>query len=76
MSVLNRILLPATVFAVFLLALFHRQELVGRFLENASFLTRNLVEYGVQIGVWLSAAFLANRLIGMVFWDGFIGRLS
>jgi len=76
MSVLDRILLPATVFAVFLLALFNRQELVGRFLENASFLTRNLVEYGVQIGVWLSAAFLANRLICMLFWDGFIGRLS
>tara|TARA_B100000459_G_scaffold141849_1_gene101992 strand:- start:469 stop:1950 length:1482 start_codon:yes stop_codon:yes gene_type:complete len=64
------------VFAVFLLALFNRQELVDRFLENANFLTRNFVEYGVQIGVWLSAAFLMNRMIGVLFWDGFIGRLS
>ena len=76
MSVLTRIWLPATVFAVFLLALFNRQELVDRFLENANFLTRNFVEYGVQIGVWLSAAFLINRLVGVLFWDGFIGRLS
>ena len=76
MSVLTRIWLPAAVFAAFLLALFNRQELVDRFLENASFLTRNLVEYGVQIGVWLSAAFLMNRLVGVLFWDGFIGRLS
>ena len=76
MSVLTRIWLPATVFAVFLLALFNRQELVDRFLENANFLTRNFVEYGVQIGVWLSAAFLMNRLVGVLFWDGFIGRLS
>jgi len=76
MSVLTRIWLPAAVFAVFLLALFHRQELVDRFLENASFLTRNFVVYGVQIGVWLSAAFLVNRLVGVLFWDGFIGRLS
>ena len=76
MSVLTRIWLPATVFAVFLLALFNRQELVDRFLENANFLTRNFVEYGVQIGVWLSAAFLMNRMIGVLFWDGFIGRLS
>ena len=68
--------MPATVFAVFLLALFNRQELVDRFLENANFLTRNFVEYGVQIGVWLSAAFLINRLVGVLFWDGFIGRLS
>jgi small-conductance mechanosensitive channel/CRP-like cAMP-binding protein len=64
------------VFAVFLLALFNRQELVDRFLENANFLTRNFVEYGVQIGVWLSAAFLMNRMIGVLFWDGFIRRLS
>ena len=76
MSVLTRIWLPATVFAVFLLALFNRQELVDRFLENANFLTRNFVEYGVQIGVWLSAAFLMNRMIGVLFWDGFIRRLS
>ena len=76
MSILTRIWLPATVFAVFLLALFNRQELVDRFLENANFLTRNFVEYGVQIGVWLSAAFLINRLVGVLFWDGFIGRLS
>ena len=76
MSVLTRIWLPAAVFAVFLLALFNRQELVDRFLENANFLTRNFVVYGVQIGVWLSAAFLVNRLIGVLFWDGFIGRLS
>ena len=76
MSVLTRIWLPATVFAVFLLALFNRQELVDRFLENANFLTRNFVEYGVQIGVWLSAAFLINRLVGVLFWDGFIGRRS
>ena len=76
MSILTRIWLPATGFAVFLLALFNRQELVDRFLENANFLTRNFVEYGVQIGVWLSAAFLMNRMIGVLFWDGFIRRLS
>ena len=34
MNLLARIWLPAAVFAVFLLALFNRQELVDRFLEN------------------------------------------
>ncbi len=76
MSILARIWLPAAVFAVFLLALFNRQELVDRFLENANFLARNLFVYGVQIGVWLSAAFLINRLLAMLFWDGFIGGIS
>ena len=76
MNLLTRIWLPATVFAVFLLALFNRQELVEQLLVNASFLTRNLVTYGVQIGVWLSAAFLLNRLLAVFFWDGFIGGIS
>jgi small-conductance mechanosensitive channel len=61
---------------VFLLALFNRQELVDRFLENANFLARNLFVYGVQIGVWLSAAYLLNRLLAVFFWDGFIGGIS
>jgi small-conductance mechanosensitive channel/CRP-like cAMP-binding protein len=76
MNLLTRIWLPAAVFAVFLLALFNRQELVEQLLVNASFLTRNLVTYGVQIGVWLSAAFLLNRLLAMFFWDAFIGGIS
>ena len=76
MNLLTRIWLPAAVFAVFLLALFHRQEMVEQLLANASFLTRNLVTYGVQIGVWLSAAFLLNRLLAVFFWDGFIGGIS
>ena len=76
MNVLTRIWLPAAVFAVFLLALFNRQELVDRFLENANFLARNLFVYGVQIGVWLSAAYLLNRLLAVFFWDSFIGGIS
>ena len=76
MNLLARIWLPAAVFAVFLLALFNRQELVEQLLVNASFITRNIVTYGVQIGVWLSAAFLLNRLLAVFFWDGFIGGIS
>jgi small-conductance mechanosensitive channel/CRP-like cAMP-binding protein len=76
MKSIGRILLPATVFAVFFLALLNRQELVDQFLVNADFLTRNLFTHGVQIGVWLSAAFLLNRLTAVFFWDGFIARIS
>ncbi len=32
--------------------------------------------HGVQIGAWVSAAFLVNRLLTVFFWDGFIGALS
>lgn len=76
MKLIGRIFLPTTVFVVFLLALLNRQELVDQFLVNADFLTRNLFTYGVQVGVWLSAAFLLNRIISVFFWDGFIARIS
>jgi len=32
--------------------------------------------YGVQIGAWVSSAFLVNRLISVFFWDGLIGGIS
>ena len=76
MKSIGRIWLPAAVFVAFLLGLLNRQELVDQFLVNANFLTRNLFTYGVQIGVWLSAAFLLNRILAVFFWDGFIGRIS
>ena len=76
MKLIARIWLPTTVFMAFLLALLNRQELVDQFLVNANFLTRNLFTYGVQVGVWLSAAFLLNRIVAVFFWDGFIGRIS
>ena len=76
MKSVGRIWLPATVFAALLLVLLKQQELVDQFLANANFLTRNLFTYGVQIGVWLSAAFLLNRILAVFFWDGFIGQIS
>ena len=76
MKSVGRIWLPATVFVALLLVLLKQQELVDQFLANANFLTRNLFTYGVQIGVWLSAAFLLNRILAVFFWDGFIGRIS
>ena len=67
MKSIGRIWLPAAVFVAFLLGLLNRQELVDQFLVNANFLTRNLFTYGVQIGVWLSAAFLLNRILAVFF---------
>ena len=76
MNLIARIWLPALVFVTFLIALLNRADLYERFLVNGRFVTEGLFTYGVQIGAWISAAFLANRLITVFFWDGFIGALS
>jgi|TARA_B110000495_G_scaffold89078_1_gene76823 small-conductance mechanosensitive channel/CRP-like cAMP-binding protein len=76
MNFVSRIWLPLAVFVAFLLALLNREELYDQFVDNGRFVTEGLFTHGVQIGAWISAAFLANRLITIFFWDGFIGALS
>ena len=76
MNFVSRIWLPSAVFVAFLLALLNREDLYDQFVDNGRFVTEGLFTHGVQIGAWISAAFLANRLITIFFWDGFIGALS
>ncbi len=76
MKLIGRIWLPAAVFVAFLLALLNRGELYEGFIANGRFVSEGMFIYGVQMGAWLSSAFLANRLITVFFWDGFIGGIS
>ena len=56
-------LVPFLVFLAFLSALFSSDLLVRELGTNLSVVAQNTFIYGVQIGVWLSAALLLNRLI-------------
>ncbi len=76
MNFVSRIWLPVAVFVAFLLALLNRDGLYENFVANGRFVSEGLFTHGVQIGAWISAAFLVNRLITVFFWDGFIGALS
>ncbi|MBT4225143.1 MAG: mechanosensitive ion channel, partial [Opitutae bacterium] len=76
MKKLARLWFPLLVFLAFLSALFSSDLLVKQLGENVSLVARNTFIYGVQIGVWLSAALLLNRIIELVFWDGFVGTVS
>ena len=75
-KLIGRIWLPAAVFVAFLLALLNRVELYEGFIANGRFVSERVFIYGVQIGAWVSSAFLVNRLTTVFFWDGFIGGLS
>ncbi len=76
MNFVSRIWLPVAVFVAFLLALLNRDGLYENFVANGRFVSEGLFTHGVQIGAWVSAAFLVNRLLTVFFWDGFIGALS
>ena len=66
---LGRMWFPFLVFIAFLAALLSHEELVLRFLGNASIVARNTFVYGVQIGLWISAAFLVQRGVTVFFWE-------
>jgi small-conductance mechanosensitive channel/CRP-like cAMP-binding protein len=35
---------------------------------------RHIIIYAIEVGLWLSAAFLLNRLLSVFFWDGLVSR--
>ena len=61
---------------LFLLFLLSKDELITKFIGHASSVLVAFVTYGSQIGLWLSAAFLVQRVITIFFWDGLIAGIS
>ncbi len=76
MKIIGRIWVPAGVFVAFLMTLLNHGDIYGVFIENGRFVSQSVFFYGIQIGAWVSCAFLFNRLITVFFWDGFIGGIS
>ena len=72
----KRLLVPIFIFCFFLLFLLSKDELITKFIGHASSVLVGFVTYGSQIGLWLSAAFLVQRVITIFFWDGLIAGIS
>lgn len=73
---LTKFWIPLSAFFLFLISIVSKEELLTRFLGNASLVVRQVVEYGSQIGLWLSTAFLVQRMITVFIWDGLITGIS
>ena len=71
-----RMWFPLFVFSIFMILLVGKDELYARFLANFSGVGKLIFEYGSQIGVWLSGAFLAQRFFTVFVWDGVIAGIS
>ena len=67
---------PVFLFFFFLFFLLSKDELIEKFLGNASSLVEIGFSYGSQIGMWLSGAFLFQRVVTVFFWDGLIAGIS
>ena len=75
-KILHRLWFPVVVFSIFMILLIGKDQLYDRFLANFSGVGRIIFEYGSQIGVWLSGAFLAQRFVSVFVWDGVIAKIS
>ena len=73
---LLRMWFPFVIFSIFMILLIGKDELYDRFLANFSGVGRVIFEYGSQIGVWLSGAFLVQRFVTVFVWDGVIAGIS
>ena len=65
----GRLWIPLSVFLFFLVSIFSKEELLERFLGNASIIVHQVVLYGTQIGLWMSSAFLIQRMVTVFVWD-------
>jgi len=72
----GRLWIPLSVFLFFLVSIFSKEELLERFLGNASLVVHQVVLYGTQIGLWMSSAFLIQRMVTVFVWDGLISGIS
>ena len=73
---LVKIWFPLFLFALFMVMVVGKEELYDRFLSNFSDVGRIIFDYGSQIGVWISGAFLVQRFFTVFVWDGVIAGIS
>ncbi len=66
---LRELWLPVLLVSLFITASFYKQDLLVRFSTTTAAELKDIFPYAVGIGIWLSLAYLVNRLLGFAFWD-------
>jgi small-conductance mechanosensitive channel/CRP-like cAMP-binding protein len=72
---IQRIWMPAALFAVFLTLALFSDNLLGEIGSSALAHTRRLFIYAVQIGIWLTGAAVIVQLANLLLWDRLVARL-
>lgn len=71
---LRRLAVPLLVFAGLALVASRQEDLLERFGSAALVQAQIVFSYTLQIGIFLSAAYLVNRLLDVFLWEGFVQR--
>jgi small-conductance mechanosensitive channel/CRP-like cAMP-binding protein len=66
---LKELWLPLVVAALFITVWFYQQELIVKLGIATAAQFRAIFPYALGIGVWMSLAYLINRLLAIVFWE-------
>jgi small-conductance mechanosensitive channel/CRP-like cAMP-binding protein len=74
MPVARRVVPPLLLFALLAVAAANQDDLLHRFSSDALQQAQLVFRYGLQVAIWLSAAYLVNRLILVFAWDGLVHR--
>jgi len=68
--------IPAALFFIFGLATAFGDSAIREFLLETVGKTYDILPYLISTGAWLSAAFLLNRLVNLLFWNVLIRRIA
>lgn len=68
-KVARSLALPFIVVAVFLVGALYEQEIVVKLGVATVAQFRNIFPYLLHTGIWISLAYLLNRVVGIVLWD-------
>jgi hypothetical protein len=71
---MKRLAVPLGLFTLFAGMALFRRDLLTEFGAEAVSQTVRVGAYVLQIGIWLTSAFLLNRLIGVFFWDLMVAK--
>src|SRR5687767_15254342 len=74
MRAARRLALPFVVFALLALVASRQEDLLSRSGAAALVQAQSAVTYALQIGIFASAAYLANRVLEVFLWEGTVQR--
>ncbi len=70
----RRLWRPFGIFILFAGFTLWNRDLLLQFGSEALSQSQKVIAYGIQVGIWLSAAHFLNRLILVFVWDGLVAR--
>ena len=73
-TIFRRLAVPTLLFALFVALTLASSDILPGLGEQAVSQTRAVAGYVLRIGIWLTAAYLLNRLIVVIFWDTVVAR--